>query len=772
MPSYFWARVILVAILTTVAMRTSGAPLLAEEVTPGGTVSGRVTDPAGGAILGAKVVVSHALTRETHESTTDSQGRYQLSGLPSGPYKLEVTAANFQKASRQIEVSTAATITADFQLELMALSESVTVTESAKTELERVPGSIGLISPIEIEQSRAYDLKDVLAFVPGVFANPRFGADESQFSIRGSGLRANFHERSVNILINGMPYQDADGFSDFESLELMATRRVEVWKGANALRFGSNSMGGAVNFVTEDGYTASPVQVRLIGGSYGLVKGQLSSGGVKGRFNYYLSVSDTELEGYREHSQQGRQRLYGSLGVKVSDATTLNFDVIYANIAEKLPGALTREEFLSNPRQAEATDVLYDWGRFIDFTRVGAGLNHRFSSEHEVDVIFHGQYRNQDHPIFQTLDQDARNFGGEFRYRYTGNLWGRPDRFVVGITPQLGNVGERWFDTLLGGGRGERTNVFSTRARNYGVYFENQFDLRPQFTLVTGGRADHAIRQYRDEFMAFGVDRSDRRTYSSFSPKLGFVYRPLEDLQLFGNVSRSYEVPLLLELTSFNPVSPGFLPLKPQDTWQFEVGTRGQVGDRASWDVAFFDAEIDNEIINVNLTPFPGAFFTIPSYRSAPNTRHLGLEIGNSTRLKQGLLGEKDRLSWRTAYTWSRFRFVGDPDYGNNYIPGAPRHLLRTELRYDHPKGVWIAPRVDWSPGSYFVNSPNTAQNDSYAVLNVRAGYDWRSVGLFVEAANLTDRRYSGSVQVDNDAGRFYEPSNGRSVCGGLRWRF
>src|SRR5262245_37743668 len=296
MPSYFcfWARAILAAILMTAALSTSRAPLLAEEFPPGGAVTGRVVDPAGGALLGAKVVASHALTRETHESTTDSQGRYKLSGLSPGPYKLEVTAANFQMASRQVEVRTAETTTADFQLELLALSESVTVTDSAKAELERVPGSVGFISPMEIEQSRAYDLKDVLAFVPGVFANPRFGADESQFSIRGSGLRANFHERSVNLFINGMPYQDADGFSDFESLELMATQRVEVWKGANALRFGGNSMGGAVNFVTEDGYTASPLQVRLIGGSYGLFKGQLSTGGVKGRFNYYLSVSDTE----------------------------------------------------------------------------------------------------------------------------------------------------------------------------------------------------------------------------------------------------------------------------------------------------------------------------------------------------------------------------------------------------------------------------------------------------------------------------------------------
>ena len=42
----------------------------------------------------------------------------------------------------------------------------------------------------------------------------RFGAaDETQFSIRGSGLRNNFHLRGVNILVNSMPYRLADGVS-------------------------------------------------------------------------------------------------------------------------------------------------------------------------------------------------------------------------------------------------------------------------------------------------------------------------------------------------------------------------------------------------------------------------------------------------------------------------------------------------------------------------------------------------------------------------------
>jgi len=48
-----------------------------------------------------------------------------------------------------------------------------------------------------IEQTRAANLKDVLDFVPGVMIRPRFGAaDESQLSIRGSGLRNNFHLRA------------------------------------------------------------------------------------------------------------------------------------------------------------------------------------------------------------------------------------------------------------------------------------------------------------------------------------------------------------------------------------------------------------------------------------------------------------------------------------------------------------------------------------------------------------------------------------------------
>src|SRR5690606_10095105 len=143
-----------------------------------------------------------------------------------------------------------------------------------KEEMARRPASTVLIEEKHIKESRALNLNDILQFVPGVRFQSRFGADEGQFQIRGTSLRNNFHHRGINILINGIFFGDADGFSDFESVDLLAYERIEVYKGANALRYGANGIGGAINFVPRTGYSASTLQMRMLGGSFGMVSGQ------------------------------------------------------------------------------------------------------------------------------------------------------------------------------------------------------------------------------------------------------------------------------------------------------------------------------------------------------------------------------------------------------------------------------------------------------------------------------------------------------------------
>jgi iron complex outermembrane receptor protein len=726
-------------------------------------LSGIVKDPAGAALTAAKVVARNQITGQVRETTTDSEGRYNLALAP-GSYSVEVRGKNLQTASKDISLVSGHNSALDFELALSPVSASVTVTSHARAELERTPGGVAVVPERDISQSLASNLKDVLTFTPGVVVQPRNGADESQISIRGSGLRSNYHGRGLNFLINGIPSMDADGFSDFEAMDFLAAQRVEVWKGANALRYGGNTSGGAINIVTQTGKTAPPFEFRVQGGSFGSFQGNVATGGQKGRLDYFLSFTEVELDGYREHGQQGRQRFYANFNFALDDRTDFNLDIVYANVGERYSGSLTREQFFSDPRAADPIFVQQDQGRFVNYTRVGFGMRRRFSGGHEFSFNVFGQYRNLDHPIFNVLDQDTRTFGGEFRYSYTGER----DRFVVGFQPWVTPNGGRRFENV-NGSAGAQTAHFDSLATNYGIYVENQFDIRPSFTLVTGARADWARRRFTDLFLIDG-DQSDRRTFKAFSPKLGFVWRPRDEMQVFANVSRSYEPPTLnIELISFG--APGFLPLGAQDSWQMEVGTRGRAAQRLNYELTFFDLEVNDEIINANVPPFPGAPFTIPTFRSAPNTRHTGLELALDAPLRQGLFTSGDTLTARTAYTFSSFRYVDHPTHFNNYLPGAPRHLVRSELRYDYPRGLWIAPNIDWSPMTYFMDSANTARNDKYAVLNLRAGFDRQRWGIFLEAQNLTDRLYSASVQVDNDAGSFFEPSNGRSAFVGFRYR-
>ena len=185
--------------------------------------------------------------------------------------------------------------------------------------------------------------------------------------------------------------------------------------------------------------------------------------------------------------------------------------------------------------------------------------------------------------------------------------------------------------------------------------------------------------------------------------------------------------------------------------------------------------ELKNEILNINVQPFAGAPFTVPTYRNAPRTRHYGIETGLEYGIRGGIFRraeKQDEARLRLAYTFARYRFLDDPDFEGNDIPGAPEHHLQAEVRYSHPSGFSLAPRVEWAPGSYFINSANTASNDGWATIGLRAEYDLDRLGLtaFAAGENLTDTQYSASVQVDNAAGRSYEPADGRAFYLGLKW--
>ena len=739
-----------------------------------GELAGRVSTSSDSPIVGAFISVDDAAP----VAQSDADGRFRISGLLPGSHVVHVRRSGYIESLDTVTIDSAAPVELDVKLSTkVATLTDVTVigTKSdlaeRREQLAQIPGGVTMVEAPQIRATRQANLKDVLQFVPGVYVQPRFGAaDESQISIRGSGLRDNFHARGVNLLVNGMPYRNADGFTDFESLEMLTTESIEVYKGGNALRYGGSTLGGAINLDTKTGYSASPVSLFGQGGSFGFYKAQLESGATRGAADYYASYGRTSLDGYRQWSGAKRDRVNLHAGYRLSDNTDARAFYFFAHVKEELPGSLTRAEFETNPRAADPNNVVNRWGRDYDLHHLGLQLRTQLSANQRLEFSPYMQYRDIDHPIFEVISQISHDYGAELRYDNSANLGTLENRFTLGIQPAYESLLNHQYVNNQGS-HGAETKNQHDYAKTFAIYAEDVLSLTPEFSAVLGLRAEHATRETKDFFLSNG-DQSDKRIFSPVSPKLGFIYTPRSGVtQIFANASRSYEPPLLLELNSLTV--PGYIPLDGQSAWQYEVGARGRrIG--LDWDLSAYDIELKNEILNINVQPFPGAPFTVPTYRNAPKTRHAGVEAGLSYQLPGAVFVRGDvvdHLAIRTAYTLARYKYVDDPNYSGNDIPGAPRQVLSTELKYTHPSGFSLAPSVEWIPQSYFVNSQNTAKNEGWTNLSLRA--DWITpygMTLFVAGQNLADRRFSQSVQVDNDAGKFFEPADGRSFYAGLRW--
>src|SRR5262249_46029103 len=149
----------------------------------------------------------------------------------------------------------------------------------------------------------------------------------------------------------------------------------------------------------------------------------------------------------------------------------------------------------------------------------------------------------------------------------------------------------------------------------------------PTFTAVLGGRTQYAVREVRDRFLTDG-NQSDSVDFFSFVPKLGAIWRVAPTVQLFGNISRSYEPPLMLELTAPGQIGGQLNELKAQKAWHLGGGRRSPPAQRFRGAVALYDIELGDETRNVNVQPSPGPPSTIPRFTNIDRSRHSGVEVG------------------------------------------------------------------------------------------------------------------------------------------------
>ncbi len=652
-------------------------------------------------------------------------------------------------------------------------------TTEARAEIERTPGAVDVVSDKEYKTSTpSVTIKDALDYVPGVFVQPKFGED-SRLSIRGSGLSRNFHGRGVQLLMDGvLPITTADGNSDFQEIDPTAYRYIEVYKGGNALRYGANSLGGAINFVMPTGYDSDLFGMRTDIGSFGFHKVTASSGGVFGAADYFITGTWQEQDGFRDHSEGESTRLAMNIGYRLTPDIETRFYLNTNTIRQSIPGAVTRDEALTNPERAFVRpgqpsgffsigndNVDRDYRRNIDSTRVANRTTVRLARGTVVELGGFYFDRHLDHPIFAIVDNENEEYGGFARLVDDRWIGGTRNRLIAGVNVHNGDVRARLFRNELGSTGPLRSDA-NQKSKNTTVYAENSFFVTPTVALVAGLQYADISRSLTDRFLSNG-DESRAADFQFWSPKAGVVWDVTPTAQIFANVSRSQEAPTFNEIT----INAGdVVALDPQESTTYEIGTRGRLPG-FHWDLAVYHARLENEFqcLAVGST---GTCTQVNIDRSI----HQGVEVGGGAALISGLFvsGERADEVWlNAAYTYSDFRFDGDATFGDNDLPGAPRHAVRAELLYKHPSGIYAGPNVEWIPEAYVVDSANTFKTEAYALLGAKLGFDnGGSWTAYIEGRNLTDEAYISSANIATTANANstpFEPGSGRAVYGGVQ---
>jgi iron complex outermembrane receptor protein len=640
--------------------------------------------------------------------------------------------------------------------------EDPAVVAEARARLSRTPGAVAVVSAESYADRYAPNLADMLRDAPGVYAQKKWGGDV-RLSIRGSGIGNSSHNRGTLLAQDGVPFNEADGFGDFQLIDPLIARYTEVWKGGNALRFGGALLGGAINLVTPTGRTAgSDLSLRLDGGSYGALRGHAEVAGVRGDWDGFAAVTGLRVDGWRDQSAGQEQHASFNVGRRFGEDREVRLLVSGGYIHQDIPGSLTLDQALSSPRQANTTNKAMGYQRDIAAVRTTLQTRWRLNESTVFEGAVYGTWKDLDHPIFEVVDQQSRNYGVFGRFDWQGQVGGmRADAFY-GVWYRQGDLDNRQWVNLAGSHGALRARSFQN-ATGLDVFAEGRLFVTERLALVAGGTWGRAERDYQSYAVPGNIGSftmKEDRTFDWFAPRVGLLWESEAGDQVFANVTRSMEPP---NFSGLSPYAGGFRDIVPQEAVTFEVGTRGRRGP-LTWDLTAYRAELDHELLNFLVeNGVPAATF------NAGPTVHQGIEAGLDWRITPAL-----RL--RQTYAFSDFVFDGDRIYGDNALPVVPPHLYRAELRYNHPAGWFVAPSVEWSIADAWVDYANTRKSPSYAVANLNMGWEVRDgVSLFADVRNLFDERYISNFSAVTDASRpgvstaVFFPGEGRSAFVGLR---
>jgi Fe(3+) dicitrate transport protein len=788
-----------------------------------------VDDQTGEPLIGATVALSHDGRRSG--AVTGRDGGFRIASVEPGEYDIRVSYVGYMTATMHVVVG------AEMGRQTFRLQESpatlnpVEIIGQSPTMNRRVPGTVTLVDARAVAMIMPLGTQELLSHVPGINGFADDGMGNSRISVGMRGLNPRRSSR-VLILEDGIPIEPAPYVYPNMYYNPPAERldRVEVIKGSGALRYGPQTMGGVINYITERPKGGFGGSAAVTGG----MNGYLSLYSELNGFGSNVVQPQLQLlykrgDGFRENNgfQQGNATLKMNIIPDEDKILYVKFNADYEKTNATYTG-LTEYSFETDPRfnpkkddeftvVRGALDLIYtdklsevtqsttraylsyfdrNWWRENDvFVRPGASdtgavvavpyyeagnlvrtgnRSDNYGNLRTFYTVGAEQEYSVEHGIAgidATLDAGARLHFERFLDRHVaGNAPDARSGIYYTIDPLDSTI------TLLG-----KNQTYETTALS--LFMIEKLDL-DALTITPGIRIE-IFEQER-------INRLQGAVYEDKSsivvlPGLGFNYE-IDAFNIFGGIHRGYTPPTdgTLSIVNFGKdAGAGGLSVESEKSWNSELGVRA-----AAW-FGTFEVAGFNLMIEDMVAPARGATFD-----NLGRVSSSGVEFAATVR---GSRFEEYLPDLNILYTYLDTRVIdgtiksaviaGDVpvDVSGNELPYAPHHTFSAGLAMDLPFG--LAWRFDINHvGRVYTDLENiertynrgdTGPVEAHTIVDASASYRLPA-GLTagVSAKNIFDLKYIGSrlhsspSQPEANLSSGILPGPGRQVNVSLTWKF
>jgi len=712
----------------------------------------------------------------------DDRVRIAITGTDAPPgINISAGATGLTISATSEEVQIVVTGEGDFDY-FVPNSSTATRTD---TPIIDVPASIQAIPQEVLEDQQVTDLDDALRNISGASVNSSEGRG-FQINLRGFEGAPLFRDGFRLYSPNDNGDAAGQGFPEIANLE-----RIEVLRGPASILFGQIEPGGAVNLISKRPLDDPFYEVALQAGNYGFLRPRVDlSGPLTGdnRLLYRLNVVYQHEDGFRDYDKDvDRFFVSPALTWKIGDRTDLNVQLEYLDDERPLdPGLVALgDEIADIPRDrvlGEPDDSIER-----EFISTGYDLEHRFSDRWKLRNAFRYIRNNDDisttlsFPFIGGLNETTgvlnrvfaeqevtnetlalqTNVVGEFatgsiehtllvgvdlaRYRLDS------DSFTDFSLRVPINIFNPVYDAVPRPDRlDDPTSSEEIDTDSLQIYVQDQIELLDDLILVAG--LNYETVSQETETTRGGNTTEEELDEDEFTPRIGLVYKPAENLSLYANYSRSF-------LPSAAVTVDGE-PLEPEKGEGFEVGIKTELFDRR------FLATL--------------AYFNLTKQNVAtadPNDPRFSVATGEqkSQGIELDLVGEIFP-GWNliASYSYIDAEISEDNQFDEgNRLPGVPENSASLWTTYEIQSGdlagLGFGIGFNWV-GDRQGDLANSFELDSYFLTNAAIFYernDWR---FAVNFQNIFDVKYfSGTPRTRT---RGIEPGAPFTVIGSISYEF